>query len=282
VSTQTPEHDETLIVGPASQPEVPRKRPRYGLRAAIAVGSLLLIVSALYAISYVMAGDKLPTKAVVSGVPVGGLTPQAAVAKLSEKLGPEAAEPIKVTASGRSAQIKPIEAGLRIDYEQSIAAAGGGRSFDPRQIFTVLTGGSSTEAVIVVDQAKLTKATADLAAKWDSKAADARLSFSGATIRKKPARTGFTLNRDGAATAIRGAFLVATTPVALPAQIQQPKITTNEVDKVVEDFAKPAVSAPVKVKAGSSGTFSVSPTMIGNSISFKAEKAKRDRDYSAH
>jgi len=274
VSTQTPEHDDTLIVGPAaSQPELPRKRPRYGLWAAIAVGSLLLIVAALYAISYVMAGDKLPAKAVVSGVPVGGLTPQAAGAKLSDELGPDAAESIKVTASGRSAEIKPIEAGLRIDYEQSIAAAGGGRSFDPRQIYTVLTGGSSTDAVIVVDQAKLTKAMADLAAKWDSKAADARLSYSGATIKQTPARTGFTLNRDGAAIAIRGAFLVATTPVALPAEIHEPKITTKEVDKVVEDFAKPAVSAPVKVRAGSSGTFSVSPTMIGNSISFKAEKA---------
>ncbi|MDF2748474.1 MAG: hypothetical protein K0S98_2761, partial [Propionibacteriaceae bacterium] len=168
MSTQTPEHDDTLVVGPtAYQSKIPRKRPRYGLWAAIAMGSLLLIVATLYAISYVMAGDKLPTKAVVAGVPVGGLTPQAAVVKLSDELGPEAAEPIKVTASGRSAQIKPVEAGLRIDYEQSIAAAGGGRSLDPRQIFTVLTGGSSTDAVIVVDQAKLTKATADLAAKWD-------------------------------------------------------------------------------------------------------------------
>jgi vancomycin resistance protein YoaR len=270
VSTQTPEHDDTLIaVPPASQPQVRPKRPRYGVAAAIVVGSLLFIVAALYAIGYLMAGDNLPKKAVVSGVAVGGLSPEAGVEKLSGELGPRAAEPIKVTASGRSAELKPAEAGLQIDYEQSIAAAGGGRSLDPRHILTVLTGGSSTDAVIVVDQVKLSKATDNLAARWDRKASDARLSYSGATIKRTPAQTGFTLSRNEAATAIRGAFLVATTPVTLPAQIHEPKITTDEIDEVVEEFAKPAISAPVKVKAGSSDTFSVSPAMIGNSISFE-------------
>jgi vancomycin resistance protein YoaR len=236
--------------------------------AAVVVGALLVLLAVLYAIGYVMAGDRLPKKAVVSGVAVGGLTPDAAVAKLSEELGPKAAEPIKVSASEHSAEVKPVVAGLQINYEQSIAAAGGGRSLDPLHIVTVLTGGSSTDAVIVVDQSKLTKATANLAAKWDRKAADGKLRYSGATIKRTPARTGFTLNRDEAATAIRGAFLVATTPVTLPAAIHEPKITTDEVDKVVEEFAEPAVSAPIKVKAGSAGTFSVSPTMIGNSITF--------------
>jgi vancomycin resistance protein YoaR len=272
VSARTPEHDDTLVVAPpALQPKPPRRRPRYGLVTGIVVGALLVIVGSVYAIGYVMAGDRLPKKAVVAGVPVGGLTPDAAVAKLSEELGPKAAEPIKLTASGRSAQLKPADAGLRIDYEKSIAAAGGGRSLDPRQIVNVLTGGSATEAVIVVDEAKLTKATAALAAKWDRKAADALLSYSGATIKRKPAVTGFTLNRDAAATAIRGAFLVTTGPVTLRGEIHEPKITTEEVDKVIEDFAKRAVSAPINVKAGDYGTFAVSPAMIGKSITFEPQ-----------
>jgi vancomycin resistance protein YoaR len=270
VSTRTPEHDDTLVVAPtASQPETPAKRSRYGLITAIVAGSLLVIAGAIYLIGYLMAGDNVPKKAVVSGVAVGGLTPEAAVEKLSTELGPKAAEPIPVTANGKSAEVKPQNAGLEIDYEQSIAAAGGGRSLDPRHILNVLTGGSSTDAVVVVDQAKLSRATDNLAAKWGSKAADGKLRYSGATIKRTPARTGFALQRAEAATAIRDAFLIATAPVQLPAEITEPKITTQEVDKVIKEFAKPAVSAPIRVRAGTAGTFAVSPAMIGNSITFQ-------------
>jgi hypothetical protein len=185
VSTRTPEHDDTLVVAPtASQLETPARRPRYGLVAVIVVCSLLVIAGVIYLVGYLMAGDKLPKEAVVSGVAVGGLTPEAAVEKLSTELEPKASEPIPVTANEKSAQVKPSDAGLKIDYEQSIAAAGGGRSLNPRHIVKVLTGGSSTDAVVIVDQAKLSKFTDGLAAKWDSNAADGRLRYSGATIKR--------------------------------------------------------------------------------------------------
>jgi vancomycin resistance protein YoaR len=237
--------------------------------AAIVVGSLFAIVAAVYAVGYAVAGDHLPKKAVVADVPVGGLTREAAVAKLTAELGPTAAKPIEVTAAGKRAKVNPAAAGLGIDYDESVAAAGGGRSWDPRQILTVLTGGSSTEAVVSVDDGALSKAAAGLAAKWDRKPADARLAYAGAKIKQTPAENGFALRQQEAAAAIRAAFLVATTPVPLPADVAEPEVTTKEVETVVNDFAKPAVSAPVKVKAGSNGTFSVSPAMIGKSITFQ-------------
>jgi vancomycin resistance protein YoaR len=206
---------------------------------------------------------------VVSGVAVGGLSREAAVSKLAAELGPAAAKPIDVTAGPHKSQLKPAESGLQIDYEDSIAKAGGGRSLNPRQILTVLTGGTATDAVVVVDQEKLSKAVAGLASGWDRKPADARLSYSGAKLKKTPAKTGFVLNQRQAATTIRGAFLVTTTPVDLPADLTEPEITTAEAEQVANDFGKAAVSGPIKVKAGNNGTFSVSPTMIGKSITFE-------------
>jgi vancomycin resistance protein YoaR len=268
VSTQTPEHDDTWVVAPpALQPKPPR-RLRRGVALAIGAGSLLVLVGALYGIGYAMAGDHVPKEAVVSGVPVGGLTPDAAEAKLADELGPAAAKPIQVRAGPYKSQVKPAEAGLQIDYEQSIANAGGGRSLDPRQILTVLTGGTSSDAVVIVDQQKLAKAVAGLATAWDRKPADARLSYAGAQLKQTPAKTGFVLNQKQAATTIRGAFLVVTTPVDLPADLSEPEITTAEARQVANAFAKRAVSDPVKVKAGSNGTFSVTPSMIGRSITF--------------
>jgi vancomycin resistance protein YoaR len=270
VSTQTPEHDDTWVVAPPeAQPQPPGRRLSPGVALAIGAGSLLVVVGALYGIGYAMAGDNVPKEAVVSGVPVGGLNPEAAEAKLADELGPAAAKPIQVKAGPYKSEVKPAEAGLQIDYHQSIANAGGGRSLNLRQILTVLTGGTSTDAVVVVDQKKLSKAVARLATAWDRKPADARLSYAGANLKQTPAKTGFVLRQQQAATAIRGAFLVASTPVDLPADLSEPQITTDEAAKVANDFAKPAVSGPVKVKAGSNKTFSVTPSMIGKSITFE-------------
>jgi vancomycin resistance protein YoaR len=269
VSTQTPEHDDTWVVAPPAAEPKPPRRFRPGVALAIGAGSLLVLVGALYGIGYVMAGDHVPKKAVVSGVPVGGLTPDAAEAKLADELGPLTAKPIEVKAGPHKSQVKPADAGLQIDYGQSIANAGGGRSLNPRQILTVLTGGTSTDAVVIVDQNKLSKAVAGWATAWDRKPADARLSYAGAHLKQTPAKTGFVLNQEQAATTIRGAFLVASTPVDLPANLSEPEITTAEARQVANDFAKPAVSGPVKVKAGSNGTFTVTPTMIGKSITFE-------------
>ena len=109
--------------------------------------------------------------------------------------------------------------------------------------------------MVLVDQKKLSKAVARLATAWDRKPADARLYYAGANLKQTPAKTGFVLRQQQAATAIRGAFLVASTPVDLPADLSEPQITTDEAAKVANDFAKPAVSGPVKVKAGSNKTF---------------------------
>ncbi|HKF87450.1 MAG TPA: VanW family protein, partial [Propionibacteriaceae bacterium] len=270
MSTQTPEHDDTWVVTtPAPQPKPPRRRLSPGVALAIGAGALLVVVGALYGIGYAMAGDNVPKEAVVAGVPVGGLSPQAAEAKLADELGPAAAEPILVKAGPYKSQVKPAEAGLQIDYHESIAKAGGGRSWNPRQILTVLTGGTSTDAVVVVDQKKLSKAVHGLATAWDRKPADARLSYAGADLKQTPAKTGFILRQQQAATAIRGAFPAAGTPVDLPADLSEPQITTDEAKKVANGFAKPAVSGPVKVKAGSNGTFTVTPSMIGKSITFQ-------------
>ena len=51
----------------------------------------------------------------------------------------------------------------------------------------------------------------------------------------------------------------------------QPEITDEEADLVVDNFAEPAVSASIKVKAGGAGTFKVSPAMIAGALTFIPE-----------
>ena len=270
MTTRTQQHDNSRVVDPfavASPERGPRRRP--GLVAAVVLGSLLVIATALYLIGYFVTADRLPRNAVVSGVPVGGLTEDQAVKKLTAELGPRAKQPIQVTVGERKAQVRPTDAGLQVDYAQSVTTARGGHNLDPRRILAALTGGSAVDAVVQTDHAKLSAAVASLATTFDQKPADASLSYAGAKIKKTAAQTGLSLRREAAEASIREAFLATTGPVSLAADVTDPDITDAEVAAVVKGFAALAVSEPVTVKAGGAGKFSVTPTMIGESITFQ-------------
>lgn len=249
----------------------PPRRERGRIVAAV-VGTVVVLLGGLYLVGYLMAGDKLPTNAQVAGVAVGGLSRSAAVQKLTADLGPHTAAPVTVTAGGRTAQVAPQDAGLQVDFVKSVAAAGGGRSLNPAHILQVLTGGSSIEAVVEVDEAKLSGAVRDLAAQVDQPPADAKIAYDGARIEQTAAKNGLTVQQKPAATALQATFMQPrTAALDLPVETVEPAVTSAEAHEVVAGFAKPAVSAPVKVVAGAAGTFDVSPTMIGNAVTFAAK-----------
>ncbi len=122
--------------------------------------------------------------------------------------------------------------------------------------------------MVAVDEAKLEAAVAGLAATFDRKPADAAIAYSGAKITQTPAQQGVVVQQEGAATALANNFLTATAPIGLPVEATEPEVTNAEADQVVTDYAKPAVSGPVKVKAGGAGSFEIAPAMIGNAITF--------------
>ena len=199
---------------------------------------------------------------------MGGLSRSEAIQKLSVELGARAAEPLNLTVGEKEAQLKPADAGLAVDYAQSVDAAGGGKSLNPRRILRTLTGGSAIDAVVVVDQAKLQTAVGGLAKTFNHEPVDAAVAYKGTKIKQKQAQEGVVLQQDPAAATITSSFLKVTGPIALPADITQPAVTNDEADKVVATFAKPAVSAPIKVKVSGAGSFEISPKMLAGSISF--------------
>ena len=238
------------------------------LLIAAVVGGLLMIAGILYLAGYVASGDKVPKKAQISGVAVGGLSRSDAIQKLSVELGARVAEPLNLTVGEKEAQLKPLDAGLAVDYAQSVDAAGGGKSLNPLRILRILTGGSAIDAVVVVDQTRLTAAVGELAKTFNHEPVDARLRYDGTKIKQKQAQEGVVLQQDPAATTITSSFLKVTDSIALPADISQPAVTNDEADKVVATFAKPAISDSIKVKVSGAESFEISPRMLAGSISF--------------
>ncbi|MFL6065655.1 MAG: VanW family protein [Friedmanniella sp.] len=231
---------------------------------ALAAGAL-----GVYLLGCLVAGDRLPRSAVVAGVPVGGLTPVQAREKLVAELEPRAAAPIVLLAPGKQASVDPSTAGLRLDYERSIARAGGGSRIDPRRIWRLLTGGGSTDAVVAVDEDALAAATAKVAPAVQQEPADARLAYQGTDVQLTEAQDGVTLRQDRAAAAIADGYL-GDGPVRLPVETVPPLVTTADATRVRVEYAEPAVSGPVTVRAGAAGRFRLTPAMIADALSFPA------------
>jgi vancomycin resistance protein YoaR len=273
LTTQAPRNDvgpDNTIVWEPPQPaeERPAGKRLIWLLIAAVVGGLLVLAGILNVVGYIATGDKVPRKAQISGVAVGGLTRSEAIQKLSVELGARAAEPLSLTVGENEEQLKPADAGLAVDYAQSVDAAGGGKSLNPRRILGTLTGGSAIDAVVIVDQARLQAAVGGLAKTLNHAPVDAAVTYKGTKIKQKQAREGVVLQEDPAAATITSSFLKVTGPIALPADITQPAVTNDEADKLVATFAKPAVSAPIKVNVSGAGSFEISPKMLARSISF--------------
>jgi vancomycin resistance protein YoaR len=276
LTIQAPRNDvgaDNTVVWDSEPPtdERPAGRRLIWLMVAAVLGGVLVLVGILYVAGYLVTGDKVPKKAQISGVAVGGLSRTEAIQKLSAELGARAAEPLNLTVGEKEAQLKPVDAGLTVDYAKSVDAAGGGKSLNPTRMLKTLTGGSAIDAVVVVDQAKLQAGVGQLSKTFNHEPVNAAVAYRGTKIKQKNAREGVALRQDSAATTITSSFLKVTGPIALPADITQPAITDDEADKVVDTFAKPAIASPIKVNISGAGSFEVSPKVLAGSISFRPQ-----------
>ena len=247
----------------------PRRRRRPLEIAAIAVAGLALLVGiGGYVVGFLLAGDRLPKNAVISGIPVGGLVPAEAERRLGDQLAARARQPLTLSVNGAETTIDPVQAGLGVDVAASVAAAGGGRSLDPRHIWSVLTGGSATTAVTTVDRPALDAVVAELATRTDATARDAALRYRGTTVVETTAVDGVRLDRSGTAKRIRAEYLARPGPIEAVAEVREPAVSTAEMQQVATRIARPAVSGPIRMQAEGSREFEITGAMIAPALTF--------------
>jgi vancomycin resistance protein YoaR len=215
------------------------------------VVGLLVLFGGLYVAGYYFTSDKVPVGTTVAGIDLGGLEPAAAERTLAERLASRAEQPILVSASGKRHRIDPVEAGLRVDVGASVAQAGAGRSWSLTRMWDYFTGGDDLDPLVNVDDAKLDAAIAVFAKQVEQPAKEGRV-----TIRKGEAtphfpQTGQAVDNAAAAAVVRSSYLDGSDEVVpLPVEEVEPEITEAEVHAAMDDFANPAMSAPVVIEIG--------------------------------
>ncbi|SDD46206.1 VanW family protein [Nocardioides lianchengensis] len=229
------------------------KSERAGGRAVVLVVlALALLVAGGWGAAYAVAGDKVPRGTTVAGVDVGGRTQADAVRALEDGLAERLDQPIAVTVGDTTEDVTPADAGLSVDLDASVEAAGGGRSWKPGRLWDYFTGGEDLDPIVQVDDATMGELLDRLGAEAGTLPKDGGLSFEGSGVTPIDPEVGEAIDPDVAAEAITAAYLADEPTVELELVEAQPDIDDADVQAALDDFANPALSGPVTLVFGDS------------------------------
>jgi vancomycin resistance protein YoaR len=250
---------------PAHDDGIPPAETRRGRRALIAGGTVLaLLAGGGFGARHHLKGD-VPRGVTVLGVDLGGLTRAEAGSALRAHLAadPRTTAAVRVRVEAKSATVSPAAIGLVVDVDATVEAATGGRPS--------LFGSRRTVApVIAVDadllDAALLKAVGRVGAPMKAPA----VTFTGLTPEAVHPAPGRGLDPRRSAEAVRAGWLSGA-PITVPLVDLRAATTAEEVDRLVEEVARPAVAAPLTVTS-EKGTLTVPPAAIAKSLVLTADR----------
>ncbi len=225
----------------------------FGFRRRIAVlagAATLAVLGALYAAGWAYAGREDVLRGIeVRDVEIGGLSSEQAEQKLGAELAPKADDPIPVRIGDTSLRLNPRQAGLKLDIPATVAAAE--RRRNPARLILALFGiGTTIDPKVTVDEPAFRSALGMLSTRSDRELREGGVMFrEGKAVAISP-RPGYTVDIDAAQHEILSRFPTLGKTVTLPLLQAQPTVSEQEVARAMEDFAEPAMSAPVTLTAG--------------------------------
>lgn len=247
------------------------KSERAGGRVVVLVIlGLALLVAGGWAAAYAVAGDNVPRGTEVAGVDVGGRTEADAARALQAGLADRLDQPIAVSVGDVTRDVTPAEAGLSIDLDASVEAAGGGRSWDPQRLWDYFTGGEDLDPVIRVDGATMSALLDDLGAEAGTLPVDGGLEFTATEVRRVDPQPGEAIDPDTAAAAITAAYLAEDPSVELTLEQTPPDIDDADVQAALDSFGNPALSGPVTLVFGDSPV-RLAPRDYASALGVRAE-----------
>ncbi|MFF3861241.1 peptidoglycan binding domain-containing protein [Streptomyces sp. NPDC002209] len=216
-------------------------------------GGLIALLGVAYGAGLLLNHSDVPKGTTVLGVDISGSRDEA-VGKLQTAFGNRAAAPLTLTVGGKPVELKPEKAGLSLDAQTTVRNAAGS-DYNPVTVIGSLLGNERiADPVMPIDEEKLQVALQELAATAGT-ATEGTIKFDTGKAVAVPGKPGSTLDADASAELVKKAFrdMVATgksAPVELPVATKNPVIDQAELDRVMKEFAEPAMSAPATVKAG--------------------------------
>ncbi|WP_176724318.1 MULTISPECIES: hypothetical protein [unclassified Streptomyces] len=237
---------------PAPKPAPPAKKGRSKL-VLLCVGVFVLFGIA-YGAGLLMNHSEVPKGTTVLGADIGGGTKEEAVTKLEAAFGKRAQAPLTLSVDGKEQKLDPEKAGLTLNSQETVRGAAGS-DYNPVSVIGSLFGGARpADPVIPVDEEKLGLALTELAGVSGS-ANDGTIRFEPNKAVPVPGRSGQALDVNRSMISVRDAYRAQVETgkpavVELPVATTEPTIDQAELDRAMKEFAEPAMSGLITIKAG--------------------------------
>ncbi|MEU3147966.1 hypothetical protein [Streptomyces sp. NPDC006999] len=246
---------------PATSSKAPKKKGRRKL--PLLVGGVFLLAGVAYGAGLLMNHSDVPKGTTVLGVDIGGGTRDEAVKTLDQALADRLDKPLKLTVGDKTVELEPDNAGLQLDTAATVGAAA--RSdYNPVSVIGSLFGNSRVvDPVIPVDEEKL-HAALDAAGGSGN---DGTIRFESGRAVPVYGKPGAGIDADRSTAAVEEAYRTqvetgSSSAVTVPTTTQDPTVSKAEVDRMMKEFAEPAMSGLVTVQ-----------TETGQSIAFSPENS---------
>ncbi|MFI5616454.1 hypothetical protein [Streptomyces sp. NPDC051567] len=233
------------------KPAKPAKKGRSKL--VLLGGVAVTVVAVAYGAGLLLNHSDVPKGTTVLGVDISGSRDEA-VTKLQTAFGTRLDAPLQLSVAGKQVELKPEKAGLTLDSQTTVRNAAGS-DYNPVTVIGSLLGQQRVAApVLPVDEEKLQVALRELAASAGS-ASESTITFDTGKAVAVLGKAGPSLDVEGSTAQVTKAFrdMVATgkpAVVELPVSTKAPTVGQAELDRAMKEFAEPAMSATVTVKAG--------------------------------
>ncbi|WP_323182332.1 MULTISPECIES: hypothetical protein [unclassified Streptomyces] len=237
----------------ASAPAPARPAKKGRSKVVLLGGALFTLFGVAYGAGLLLNHSDVPKGTTVMGVDISGSRDEA-VAKLQRSFGNRATTPLQLTVGDKPVELKPEKAGLSLDSQTTVRNAAGS-DYNPVTVIGSLFGSErKAEAVLPIDEEKLRVALQELAGTSGS-VTEGTITFDTGKAIAVPGKPGSTLDVDASVGLVTKAFHdmvegAQASPVPLPVATKDPVIGQAELDRAMKEFATPAMSAPVLVKAG--------------------------------
>ncbi|MBW8173841.1 VanW family protein [Ornithinimicrobium sp. Arc0846-15] len=243
----------------APLPEQTPPRSEWGGIVVRSIVALVVLVGGYVALAYYL-GDRIPSGTTVDAANIGGLNRENAEEVLVDDFEEITVQPVVIELSGESIELDPAEIGLVPDYADTLDGVTG-LTLDPRNLWAQLSGqGRELELSTTVDEEMLTAALNEVAPELVQVPLQAKVVLAQGEVKPTMPEAGVELDVEGTVEAISNDWprelRIEGASVAI-----EPDVSAEDVDEFIADYAEPALSDDITVKADDA-TAAVTPTQI--------------------
>ncbi|KUO11749.1 hypothetical protein [Streptomyces sp. DSM 15324] len=262
-----------------------KKAKKKGRSKLVLLGGVLVLGGVgVYGAGLLMNHSDVPKGTTVLGVDIGGSTRDEAVKKLDDAFDKRAAQPLKLSVDGDTVSLKPDQAGLQFDIQATLDDAAKS-DYNPVSVIGSLFGQHRVvEPEMPVDEEKLQAALQSVAGGAGS-ATDGTIKFESGKAIAVYGKAGKGIDAAKAEEAVVAGYRTqvetgATAPVTVPTTTKQPTITNAEVDRMMKEFAEPAMSGLVTVQTDAAHSIPFGPVSLPKILGVKAINGKLVETYN--